>query len=199
MHHFCRFFGSEKMDKKEGKRSLSGQNIDLLGECADLLNALRLTSASDYKELAKTINVSESTVKRQVAKLKNAGIVERIGSKKTGHWKVLEANVKQLENNENNANNAIKGQNNGLKAQKGALLPENDPINDLLTCFCDLLNALRAKPASDYLELAETLGVSQSTIKRRVTKLKKAGILERIGSRKTGHWIILTDGKNADE
>ena len=57
----------------------------------------------------------------------------------------------------------------------------NDLINDLLKAVAD-------EPAATYDELAEKLGVSPATIKRRLSDLKKAGKIERVGSKKAGTW-----------
>jgi len=40
-------------------------------------------------QIAKNIGVSDKTVKRALSVLKNAGLIERIGSDKTGHWRVI--------------------------------------------------------------------------------------------------------------
>lgn len=73
---------------------------------------------------------------------------------------------------------------------KGHIKSQGDPINDLLKIHADLINAIRKDPQSDYLQLSEKVGVSASTIKRHIQKLKKAGILRRIGSRKQGRWEV---------
>ena len=39
-------------------------------------------------------------------------------------------------------------------------------------------------------EISEKLGVSLSTVKRKINSLKQSGLLERIGSDKTGYWKI---------
>ena len=39
-------------------------------------------------ELAKSIKVSEVSIYKNIKKLKNYGIIERIGSDKTGFWRV---------------------------------------------------------------------------------------------------------------
>ena len=54
-----------------------------------------------------------------------------------------------------------------------------------------LLDALRAKPASTYSELADSLGVSQATIKRMLQKLVARKKIERTGSNKKGSWKLL--------
>ncbi len=40
------------------------------------------------------------------------------------------------------------------------------------------------------IELAEKIGVSENAIKQQIAKLKKDGVLERMGSTKKGHWEI---------
>jgi ATP-dependent DNA helicase RecG len=56
----------------------------------DLLNTLRVDPTADYLSLAHTLGVSEATVKRHIQKLKQLDRLRRVGSRKTGHWKVLE-------------------------------------------------------------------------------------------------------------
>ena len=41
-------------------------------------------------EISKQLNISLSTVKRKIKDLKEKGVVERIGSDKTGYWKIIE-------------------------------------------------------------------------------------------------------------
>ena len=41
-------------------------------------------------EIAKMIGKSEMTVQRAISKLVETGLIERVGSNKTGYWKVIE-------------------------------------------------------------------------------------------------------------
>ena len=41
------------------------------------------------KDIAMKLRVSEPTIKRNIDVLKEKGYIERVGSKKTGHWKIL--------------------------------------------------------------------------------------------------------------
>ena len=66
---------------------------------------------------------------------------------------------------------------------------KNDPVNDPVKT--NILHQLRQNPNSNYAELATKTGYSTSTIKRHIQELKKQGIIERIGSDKTGHWKII--------
>jgi predicted HTH transcriptional regulator len=38
--------------------------------------------------------------------------------------------------------------------------------------------------------MAESIGVSSRTVEKHIAKLKKAGIIERVGSRKEGKWKV---------
>lgn len=39
--------------------------------------------------IANQLKISEKTVKRNISKLKEKGIVERIGADKNGYWKII--------------------------------------------------------------------------------------------------------------
>ena len=41
------------------------------------------------------------------------------------------------------------------------------------------------------VHLANKLGISESAIKQHIAKLKKDGILKRVGGRKIGHWEVI--------
>ncbi len=73
----------------------------------------------------------------------------------------------------------------------GQEIGQSDLIKDLLKKYDDLINTIRANPGSDYQTLADKVAVSEATVKRHIQKLKRAGILQRKGSRKTGRWEVL--------
>lgn len=52
-------------------------------------NPLIVEVLRDYATLAKILDVSPSTVKRNIQKLKHIDALERIGSKKTRYWEVI--------------------------------------------------------------------------------------------------------------
>lgn len=71
--------------------------------------------------------------------------------------------------------------------------PINDPINGPLKLTereKDLLRLLQEAPELTRKELAERLGCSDSTVKRELQLLSENGVLRRIGSKKTGVWVI---------
>ncbi len=74
----------------------------------------------------------------------------------------------------------------------------SDPINtvsDPIKVSSDpikmqLIEAIKQDNSLNYAEYGRLLGVSESTIKRRLNELKQTGLITRIGSNKTGHWEI---------
>ena len=68
----------------------------------------------------------------------------------------------------------------------------NEPVklgNDLVKR--NILTHIKQNPKANYNVLAEKTGNSISTIKRHIQELKKLGLIERIGSDKTGNWKII--------
>lgn len=53
-----------------------------------ILNILREYPQTSRKELAKIIGITEDGIKKKLANLKKAGMIERIGADNGGHWEV---------------------------------------------------------------------------------------------------------------
>jgi fido (protein-threonine AMPylation protein)/DNA-binding transcriptional ArsR family regulator len=64
----------------------------------------------------------------------------------------------------------------------------NDLVNDPVKR--SILVHLTQNPKAKYTELSNQTGYSAATIKRHIQELKKLGLLERIGSDKTGQWKV---------
>jgi len=62
---------------------------------------------------------------------------------------------------------------------------EDDTVND--TVF----SLIKQNKNITALEISELLNLSLSTVKRKIKNLKEQGIIERIGSDKTGCWKIV--------
>jgi len=74
---------------------------------------------------------------------------------------------------------------------KGQDMITGAPLNDLQS---QILEQIRQKATISYDELASVTGKDRSTVRRNVGKLKDKGLLQRIGSKKTGYWEVF----NAD-
>lgn len=60
----------------------------------------------------------------------------------------------------------------------------------LTTKEAQILELLTEDPAYTYQDLADKLGIGRKAVYGRIKKLKEKGVLERVGSDKTGYWTI---------
>ena len=70
----------------------------------------------------------------------------------------------------------------------------NDPVNDPVTLTESeqkVLHAIERNPSASYAKLADTLGISESTVKRAIQSLKGKNLIQREGASKNGKWIVL--------
>lgn len=66
---------------------------------------------------------------------------------------------------------------------------ESEPINKPLTDLqIQILDLIKTDPKISYSNLTDTLNKGRSTIMRNIQALKDMGMLQRIGSKKTGYW-----------
>ncbi len=61
---------------------------------------------------------------------------------------------------------------------------QNDTVNDTVFYL------IKQNPEITSAQVSERLNVSLSTAKRKIKELKEKGMIERIGSDKTGYWKI---------
>ena len=54
-----------------------------------ILRLIEKNNAITILELAKMIGLTTSAIEKQIYKLQNENILERIGSDKSGHWRIL--------------------------------------------------------------------------------------------------------------
>jgi len=78
------------------------------------------------------------------------------------------------------------------KSQIGINFGINFGINETQKKIVELMVA---KPDITAGELAEIVGVTKRQIESSISKLKALGVVERIGSRKGGHWSVKLEGK----
>ena len=78
---------------KEANKALKMQSAEVNASLNDLqtqiIGLIRLTSNISYNELSTATGKDRSTIMRNISKLKKAGLLRRVGSKKTGYWEVL--------------------------------------------------------------------------------------------------------------
>lgn len=75
----------------------------------------------------------------------------------------------------------VKLPNLNFKASSNEALTDNQKM---------LLDMLRNDPTITQKEIIERVSLSRSTVQRMIKELSELGRLERIGSKKTGSWIV---------
>jgi len=77
----------------------------------------------------------------------------------------------------------------------------NETINETIKLTAiqkDILTEITSNPSVTYKEIGDKLGVYRATVARHISLLKRTGVISRIGSRKTGYWIVNND-KHTDD
>ncbi len=67
----------------------ANDTVNLTGRQVKIINIIKENNKLTLPQLASICEVSLRTITRDIEKLKNSGVLERIGSDKTGHWVVL--------------------------------------------------------------------------------------------------------------
>lgn len=65
----------------------------------------------------------------------------------------------------------------------------NEPVND--TVYESVFSLIKKDKNITAAQMSENLQVSLSTVKRKIRELKIKGIIERVGSDKTGYWKVV--------
>ena len=80
-----------------------------------------------------------------------------------------------------------------LKSHQGGKLSQtNIALTERQQKILELLNKnVATNVALNSNNLAEKLGVSRKTIERDMTVLQEKGLVQRVGSNKTGHWELV--------
>lgn len=79
----------EKLKPSQKRVNTSQKIRDAAQEPAKkICDSLRKNPRMSIKELAKMVGLSEAGVKYHLKKLKNEGLIERIGADRGGYWKV---------------------------------------------------------------------------------------------------------------
>lgn len=82
--------GDELRGAPFSQRSIAAaNNLDLTSTDEFVLRALRANGRATAPRIAELLGVSESTVRRSFRKLRELGIIDRVGSAKAGYWRLL--------------------------------------------------------------------------------------------------------------
>ena len=81
------------------------------------------------------------------------------------------------------------GVNDGINENTPKDFGINDTINDTVNKILKLLNDNKNMTAK---KIAEELNITEITVKRNLNILKQKGLIQRVGARKNGYWLVIT-------
>lgn len=171
----------------------------------ELLDLIKTDPYKIYEEYAHCLRISNSTVKRMLATLRQRGIIKREGAKKTGHWVVINDPIKLN----------VGPINDPIKLNFDPINPEHDPLNDPINIggqtsgqtsgqtggqrFSEtaekILDYIRQNKFITRSDLSEKLKINPSAVQKHLENLKKSGVLKRVGGDFGGHWEIIDNRK----
>ena len=142
-----------------------------------ILTLIRLNPNITTSAIAFRLELSRSTVSRKIKELKGDGIVARLGTYKEGVWEVVN-----------------KSQNDTINDTEDDTKDDtvNDTINEIENDELKkkIIYILKANPNITINAIAFRMGLSRSTVLRKINEMKEENIIEHVGSRKNGEWKI---------
>jgi Fic family protein len=154
--------------------------LDILGKCDKITGSLPFDG--------------ENATKEQIAPLTDyiANLVE-----KKLHLVIAYAKGEIMSFSEVNVVDSVPNKtfdNQDTKTEQHRIVPDNVPKNELEKIMFQrhklVIGFIRMNNKISATEIADLLKVSSKTIKRDLQQLKNKGIIERIGSSKSGYWKI---------
>ena len=156
-----------------------GQKLNTEERKNIILKLIEENEKISIQQLVENIEVSKSTVERDLKELKEENRIEYVGSRKSGKW-IINYNQENVGINEE-INVGIKRENVGIN--------DSEKMNTELRRN-SILNIIRENGNISAIEISKILNVSARTIERDLKELKEENKIEYVGSRKSGKWII---------
>lgn len=152
-------------------------------------NAIGNYPKISISELAARFKLSTRTIDNHLSKLKKNKEIERIGSKQSGYYIIINRDSVDM------IGEPVKPKYEPLSEPvKSKTEPLSEPVNsrnELLNKVQQLIvNEIELNNRITLKEMMVKAKKSLSTIKREIANLKKKDVIERIGSDKSGKWII---------
>jgi predicted HTH transcriptional regulator len=156
-----------------------GENVGVkLSKNQNLILQLLLENKElSIERLAEKLGITIRSTERNISRLKEKGLLERVGSDRTGYWKVNLTEKFPLDF----------GENVGVKVGEnvGVNLSKNQNL---------ILQLLLENKELSIEKLAESVSITARSIERNISLLKEKGLLERVGSNRTGYWNVTAGG-----
>ena len=156
-----------------------GQKLNTEERKKIILKLIEENEKISIQQLVENIEVSKSTVERDLKELKEENKIEYIGSRKSGKW-IINYNRENVGINEE-INVGIKQENVGINDSEKA----NTELRQN-----SILKIIKDNGDISAIGISKILNVTARTIERDLKELKEQNKIEYVGSRKSGKWII---------
>lgn len=132
-------------------------------------------------QMSKFLKISDRAVKKNIKKLKEHGLLLRIGSDKGGYWRITkQQNFQSTTKNVYVSSQKSSPINSQESSQKG-LQKSSQKILELL------IN----NPSITIEQMSQDLKLTDRAIKKNIKNLKEQGFLIRVGPDKGGYWEVI--------
>ena len=149
-----------------------GQKLNAEERKNIILKLIEENEKISIQQIVENIEVSKSTVERELKKLKEGNKIKYIGSRKSGKWIIN-----------------YKRENVGINEEINVGIKYSEKMNTEIR-HNSILNIIRENGNISAIEISKILNVSARTIERDLKELKEQNKIEYVGSRKSGKWII---------
>ena len=156
-----------------------GQKLNTEERKKIILKLIEENEKISIQQIVENIEVSKSTVERDLKELKEENKIKYIGSRKSGKWIINYKRENVGINKEINV--GIKRENVGIN--------DSEKMNTELRRN-SILNIIRENGNISAIEISKILNFTARTIERDLKELKEQNKIEYVGSRKSGKWII---------
>ncbi len=142
-----------------------------------ILTLIKLNPTITIGAIASKLDISKRTVDRKIKELKEENLINRVATGKKGLWKVKDGVINGVINETINDT-------------------EDDKVSDTIKAIEDdelkkkIFYILKANPNITIDAIAFRVGLSRSSVQRKIYEMKVKKIIEHVGSRKDGEWKI---------
>ena len=156
-----------------------GQKLNTEERKNIILKLIEENEKISIQQIVENIEVSKSTVERDLKELKEENKIKYIGSRKSGKW-IINYKRENVGINEE-INVGIKRENVGIN--------DSEKMNTELRQN-SILKIIKDNGNISAIEISKILNFTARTIERDLKELKEKNKIEYVGSRKSGKWII---------
>ena len=159
----------EKSNMKGEKSSVKNEQL--------IIETIKANPSAPIPIFQKITGLSRSGIWKILNRLRENGIVRRIGSDRDGYWEIVEK-VTQESSPETD----------GVGIDEKV----NEKVNERQRL---IISAIINNPHITQAELAKMLEISLVHVNKNMKKLQENGIIRRVGPDKGGHWEVIENGQ----